>query len=72
MKYCGECEDFEAEDMDGFGYCIKFDKDKKCSALCEENEENDILNNCKNFGSVICGISEGADMYDRDYCWRCQ
>lgn len=30
-----------------------------------------IVENCKDFGKKDCGISEQADMFDYEYCWKC-
>ena len=36
--HCGECPQFEHEDMDGFGFCAKTNREQYCSDLCNETE----------------------------------
>ena len=32
--YCGECEKFDHEDTDGYGFCLKSDDLCRCSDKC--------------------------------------
>lgn len=36
-----------------------------------EMECDKVREDCNDFGKSPCGLSEGADMYDSSYCWKC-
>lgn len=39
-RYCGECNFFSHESIDGYGWCDVTDREQQCSDQCTLNREN--------------------------------